>query len=103
MLARQLSFLACATAAGVVVGVRVPMILTSRTDAARMRVASCAVAMLMARACRAGALVRGTSSLDQMRGKLSRQKQGNDAAFEWTSYPEVLRGYGLHVKRRRVP
>ena len=50
MLARQLSFLAGAEAAGVVVGARVPIILTSRADSARTRIASCAVAVLMARA-----------------------------------------------------
>jgi phosphotransacetylase/acyl dehydratase len=50
MLAKQLSFLAGADAAGVVVGARVPIILTSRADSARTRVASCAVAVLMAQA-----------------------------------------------------
>ncbi|HVY17820.1 MAG TPA: bifunctional enoyl-CoA hydratase/phosphate acetyltransferase [Rhodopila sp.] len=48
MLAKQLSFLAGADAAGVVLGARVPIILTSRADSARTRVASCAVAALMA-------------------------------------------------------
>ena len=48
MLAKQLSFLAGADAAGVVVGARVPIILTSRADSARTRIASCAVAVLMA-------------------------------------------------------
>ncbi len=50
MLAKQLSFLAGADAAGVVVGARVPIILTSRADAERARIASCVVAVLMARA-----------------------------------------------------
>ncbi len=50
MLAKQLSFLAGADAAGVVVGARVPIILTSRADSKRTRIASCAVAVLMARA-----------------------------------------------------
>lgn len=50
MLAKQLSFLAGADAAGVVVGARVPIVLTSRADSARTRIASCAVAVLMARA-----------------------------------------------------
>jgi len=53
MLAKQLSFLAGADAAGVVVGARVPIILTSRADSERTRIASCAVAVLMARAQRA--------------------------------------------------
>ena len=53
MLAKQLSFLSGADAAGVVVGARVPIILTSRADSTRTRIASCAVAVLMARALRA--------------------------------------------------
>lgn len=47
MLAKQLSFLAGADAAGVVLGARVPIILTSRADSARTRMASCAVAALI--------------------------------------------------------
>ncbi|MBL6456335.1 bifunctional enoyl-CoA hydratase/phosphate acetyltransferase [Belnapia sp. T6] len=50
MLAKQLTFLAGADAAGVVLGARVPIVLTSRADAQRTRIASCAVAVLMARA-----------------------------------------------------
>jgi len=49
MLAKQLSFLAGAEAAGVVLGARVPIILTSRADSASTRLASCALAVLMAR------------------------------------------------------
>jgi hypothetical protein len=49
LLAKQLTFLAGADAAGIVLGVRVPIILTSRTDAERTRLASCAVAVLIAR------------------------------------------------------
>lgn len=52
MLAKQLSFLAGADAAGVVVGARVPIILTSRADSERTRIASCAVAVLLAQAAR---------------------------------------------------
>jgi phosphotransacetylase/acyl dehydratase len=55
MLAKQLTFLAGADAAGVVVGARVPIVLTSRADGRRTRIASCAVAVLMARARRASA------------------------------------------------
>ncbi len=50
MLAKQLSFLAGADAAGIVLGARVPIILTSRADVERTRIASCAVAVLIARA-----------------------------------------------------
>src|SRR5688572_2535842 len=48
MLAKQLSFLANADSAGLVLGARVPIILTSRADSVRSRIASCAVAMLVA-------------------------------------------------------
>jgi phosphotransacetylase/acyl dehydratase len=49
MLAKQLSFLAGAEAAGVVLVARVPIILTSRADSASTRLASCALAVLMVR------------------------------------------------------
>ena len=48
MLAKSLSFLAGADAAGVVLGARVPVILTSRADSVVARLASCAVASLVA-------------------------------------------------------
>jgi len=50
MLAKSLSFLANADAAGIVLGARVPIILTSRADSVMTRLASCAVAALVARA-----------------------------------------------------
>ena len=50
MLAKQLSFLANADSAGLVLGARVPIILTSRADSVRSRIASCAVATLAAHA-----------------------------------------------------
>ena len=46
ILAKQLSFLANADSAGLVLGARVPIILTSRADSVRSRIASCAIAML---------------------------------------------------------
>jgi phosphotransacetylase/acyl dehydratase len=48
MLAKNLSFLAEADAAGIVLGAKVPVILTSRADTVRTRLASCAVAALYA-------------------------------------------------------
>lgn len=54
LLAKQLSFLANADSAGMVLGARVPIILTSRADSVRSRIASCAVAMLVAHARRQG-------------------------------------------------
>jgi len=50
ILAKQLTFLANADSAGLVLGARVPIILTSRADSVRSRIASCAVAMLVAHA-----------------------------------------------------
>ena len=48
MLAKNLTFLAKADAAGIVLGARVPIILTSRADSVRSRMASCAAAVLYA-------------------------------------------------------
>jgi len=53
MLAKSLSFLAGADAAGIVLGTRVPIILTSRADSLPTRLASCAVAVMVAVARRA--------------------------------------------------
>lgn len=50
MIAKQLSFLARADSAGLVLGAKVPIILTSRADSVRSRIASCAVATLVAQA-----------------------------------------------------
>jgi phosphate acetyltransferase len=50
MLAKQLEYLAEAETAGIVVGARVPIILTSRADGPNARLASCALAVLMSRA-----------------------------------------------------
>ena len=56
MLAKQLEYLGGAELAGVVLGARVPIVLTSRADTARARLASCAVASV---ACRAGSVALG--------------------------------------------
>jgi phosphate acetyltransferase len=48
MLAKNLTFLTKADAAGVVLGARVPIVLTSRADSVRARMASCATAVLYA-------------------------------------------------------
>ena len=55
MLAKSLSFLADADAAGIVLGAKVPIILTSRADEEMARLASCAVAQLLVAARRASA------------------------------------------------
>ena len=55
ILAKQLSFLANADSAGLVLGAKVPIILTSRADSVRSRIASCGVGMLAAHARRKSA------------------------------------------------
>jgi len=55
MLAKSLSFLAGADAAGIVLGARVPIILTSRADSVTTRLASCGIAALVAHARREAA------------------------------------------------
>lgn len=57
MLAKNLIFLAQADAAGIVLGARVPIILTSRADSVRARMASCAIAVLYADARRKAARI----------------------------------------------
>ncbi|MGV6847363.1 MAG: bifunctional enoyl-CoA hydratase/phosphate acetyltransferase [Marinibacterium sp.] len=47
MISKQLEYLAAAEAAGIVMGARVPVILTSRADSAQNRLASCAVAAIV--------------------------------------------------------
>ena len=59
MLAKSLSFLAGADAAGIVLGARVPIILTSRADSVLTRLASCAVGAMVAQARRESAKVAG--------------------------------------------
>ncbi len=49
MLAKQLEYLAKAEVAGIVLGARVPIILTSRADKTLARLSSCAIALLLAR------------------------------------------------------
>ena len=61
MLAKNLTFLAKADAAGIVLGARVPIILTSRADSVRARMASCAVAVLYADARRGPPLAGGVN------------------------------------------
>ena len=48
MLAKNLAYFAKADGAGIVLGARVPVVLTSRADTARSRMASAAVAALLA-------------------------------------------------------
>lgn len=55
MLAKSLSFLAGADAAGIVLGARVPIVLTSRADSVTTRLASCGIASLVAHARREAA------------------------------------------------
>ena len=59
MLAKQLIYLAGADAAGLVLGARVPIILTSRSDARKVRLASAALAKLAAK--------RGTAKIAKLK------------------------------------
>jgi phosphate acetyltransferase len=56
ILAKQLTFLGHADAAGIVLGARVPIILTSRADTLRTRLLSCVAAMVLAKARQKGEL-----------------------------------------------
>jgi phosphate acetyltransferase len=58
MLAKQLTYMADAEAAGILLGARVPVILTSRADSIETRLASCAVAVLFAHAQREGQIAK---------------------------------------------
>jgi phosphate acetyltransferase len=60
MLAKQLEYLADAEAAGIVLGARVPIVLTSRADSAKARLASCAVMAMLVHARRKGGTAQGT-------------------------------------------
>jgi len=60
MLAKQLTYLGRADSAGIVLGARVPIILTSRSDSAEARLASCAVAVAFARRLRENQQMRRT-------------------------------------------
>jgi len=48
MLAKQLEYMGDAATAGIVLGARLPIVLTSRADSRETRIASCAVAVLLA-------------------------------------------------------
>ena len=56
LLAKQLTFMAGAEAAGIVLGARVPIVLTSRADSVRARLASCAIAVRLAQVRREAAV-----------------------------------------------
>lgn len=60
MLAKSLTFMAGASAAGIVLGARVPVILTSRADTVQARLASCAVAVLIVHSKLAGSRILGS-------------------------------------------
>ncbi|HEX5344165.1 MAG TPA: phosphate acetyltransferase [Duganella sp.] len=60
MLAKSLTFMAGASAAGIVLGARVPVILTSRADTVQARLASCAVAVLVAHSKLSGIRILGS-------------------------------------------
>jgi phosphate acetyltransferase len=63
MIAKQLLYFASADGAGIIVGAKVPVILTSRSDSLRVRLASIAIAQLIAHAARTAATPRARSPL----------------------------------------
>ena len=69
MLAKQLTFMANADTAGVVLGARVPVVLTSRSDNVQTRLASCAVGLLVAHARRTGLPGGGDIKVPDSRGE----------------------------------
>mgnify|MGYP001038304388 CR=1 FL=1 len=60
-LTKQLQYLVDADAAGIVLGARVPFVLTRRADSAKARLASCAVAVAVAHARRQGKIKGGAA------------------------------------------
>jgi phosphate acetyltransferase len=68
MLAKQLTYLGRADSAGIVLGTRVPIILTSRADSAEARLASCAVAVAFARRLRANLQFKGNDYVSGLNG-----------------------------------
>src|SRR4029450_828113 len=88
MLAKQLAYLAAAESAGIVLGTRVPIALTSRADNARSREASTAIMALVAHARRPASSLAGrpADSVRQLLGHASIRTtadvygRGNDPA-----------------------
>jgi phosphate acetyltransferase len=68
MLAKSLSFLGGAESAGIVMGAKVPIILTSRADSVLTRLASCAVGVLVAKAQRRKAQAAALAAASQSQG-----------------------------------
>jgi phosphate acetyltransferase len=62
ILAKQLTFMSNADAAGIVLGARIPIVLTSRADSVRARLTSCALAVLLAAATGAAAIPTSATS-----------------------------------------
>jgi phosphotransacetylase len=62
ILAKQLTFMSNADAAGIVLGARIPIVLTSRADSVRARLTSCALAVLLAAAAGAAAIPTSATS-----------------------------------------
>lgn len=75
LLVKQLVHLAGAKAAGLILGARVPIVVTSRSDGERSRVASCAMAQILAhdRAATLGAFLRSAADLDPDHGPAGRR------------------------------
>ncbi len=88
MLAKQMAFLDGADAAGIVMGARVPVILTSRADSLRTRLLSCALAVRVAAAREQGVILVNRTILvinagsSSVKFQLFRRRTGPAAAGE---------------------
>ena len=102
MLAKSLSFLAGADAAGIVLGAKVPIILTSRADEKGARLASCAVAQLLVAARRAHRRSRRSSSRPWRRSGRSSPGTSADRRHRQRPVDRLRLCRGLSHRRRRL-
>ena len=83
MIAKQLIYLAGAEAAGIVLGARVPIMLTSRADGDLARLASCALAQLFARVGWLGAAQRlSQRRCERLHRRMRRELLASDGQLE---------------------
>lgn len=101
-LAKQLTFLAGADAAGVVMGAQVPIILTSRADSSRTRIASCAVAVLLARPPRRAAPWPWRRAERCPRASISSMPAHRASSSRYTSTASAIRGRCFTMWSRRL-
>ena len=94
MLAKSLSFLAGADAAGIVLGARVPIILTSRADSVMTRLASCGIAALVAHARREAASKAVVLKARDMADAIAVLNAGS-SSFKFSLFADSAQGLAL--------